>query len=76
MKVGDLVKRRPEWGDWVKHNPWMYTNRDFETGIVVRLCNDLGLGVVTFDILLNTGVMIYEQHPDDFTVVNEARRSC
>ena len=35
MKVGDLVKRKPEWGDWVKLNPWMYTDRDFEIGLVI-----------------------------------------
>ena len=69
MKVGDLVKRRPEWGDWVKHNPWMYTNRDFETGIIVDICHDLG--VTTADILLSTGQMIYDQRPHDFEVINE-----
>ena len=37
MQVGDLVKRKPEWGDWVKHNPWMYTEKDFEIGIIVEV---------------------------------------
>ena len=36
MKVGDLVKRKPEWGEWVKHNPWMHTDKDFEIGVVVE----------------------------------------
>jgi hypothetical protein len=41
MKVGDLVKRKPEWGDWVKHNPWMYTDKDFEIGMIVQTDVDL-----------------------------------
>ena len=36
MKVGDLVKRKPEWGDWVKHNPWMYTDKDLEIGVIIE----------------------------------------
>ena len=28
MKVGSLVKRKPKWGDWVKHNPWMTDEKD------------------------------------------------
>ena len=41
MKVGDLVKRKPEWGDWVKHNPWMYTEKDLEIGMIVQADVDL-----------------------------------
>ena len=37
MKVGSLVKRKPQFGDWVKHNPWMTTEKDLETGIVIRI---------------------------------------
>ena len=36
MKVGDLVKRKPEWGAWVKQNPWMYTAKDLEIGVIVE----------------------------------------
>ena len=36
MKVGDLVKRKPEWGEWVKHNPWMITEKDLQIGIIVE----------------------------------------
>ena len=36
MKVGDLVKRKPKWGEWTKHNPWMLSDRDLEIGIVVE----------------------------------------
>ena len=39
MKVGDLVKRKPLWGDWVKHNPWMIGKLDLEIGIVVNKRN-------------------------------------
>ena len=35
MNVGSLVRRKPEWGEWVKHNPWMYTEKDFEIGMIV-----------------------------------------
>ena len=37
MKVGDLVTRKPEWGEWVKRNPWMITAKDLE--ILVGLLN-------------------------------------
>ena len=37
MKVGSLVKRKPQFGDWVKHNPWMTTEKDLETGIIIRI---------------------------------------
>jgi len=37
MQIGDLVKRKPEWGDWVKYNPWMYTDKDLQIGIIVGL---------------------------------------
>lgn len=41
MKVGDLVKRKPEWGEWVKHNPWMYTEKDLEIGMIIQADTDL-----------------------------------
>ena len=37
MKVGSLVKRKPAFDEWVDKNPWMLTNKDLETGIVVRI---------------------------------------
>ena len=37
MKIGDLVKRKPEWGDWVKHNPWMLSEKDLEIGLIVQI---------------------------------------
>jgi len=41
MKVGDLVKRKPVWGEWVKHNPWMHTEKDFEIGMIIQADVDL-----------------------------------
>ena len=50
MKIGDLVKRKPEWGPWVKHNPWMYTEKDFEVGMIVNVEN--GLSTTMFQVLI------------------------
>lgn len=36
MQVGDLVRRKPKWGEWVKYNPWMYTEKDLEIGVIVQ----------------------------------------
>ena len=36
MEMGDLVKRKPEWGEWVKHNPWMHTDKDLEFGVIIE----------------------------------------
>jgi hypothetical protein len=33
--VGDLVKRKPVWGAWVRHNPWMTDEKDGEIGIIL-----------------------------------------
>ena len=45
MKKGDLVKRKPEWGEWVKHNPWMYTDRDLQIGIVIGTSGHVERGI-------------------------------
>ena len=37
MKVGDLVKRKPVWGEWVKHNPWMFEDKDLEIGMIIDI---------------------------------------
>ena len=37
MKAGDLVKRKPEWGEWVRYNPWMLTEKDIQIGIVTSV---------------------------------------
>ena len=36
MKVGDLVRRKPLWDEWIKYNPWMYTAEAIEVGIIVK----------------------------------------
>ena len=41
MKIGDLVKRKPEWGEWVKHNPWMLSEKDLEIGMIIQADTDL-----------------------------------
>ena len=62
MKVGDLVKRKPLWGDWVKHNPWMIGKLDLEIGIVV---NKRKLKGETYhEILWENGSLIWTLETD------------
>ena len=37
MKEGDLVRRKPEWGDWTQYNPWMLTQKDMQVGMVISV---------------------------------------
>jgi hypothetical protein len=37
MKVGNLVKRSPVWGEWVKHNSWMLEEEEKEIGMIVDI---------------------------------------
>ena len=37
MKVGDLVKRSYDWGEWVEHNSWMLEEEEAEIGMVVDI---------------------------------------
>ena len=37
MKVGDLVKRKAAWGDWLKYNPWMTDSQDGEIGMIISV---------------------------------------
>ena len=46
MRIGDLVRRTPKWGDWVKHNPWMYTDNDLEVGIIVAAAGSMDYQVL------------------------------
>ena len=48
MQVGDLVKRKPEWESWVEHNPWMYTEKDLEVGIIINISKE---GYWDYDVL-------------------------
>ena len=49
MQVGSLVKRKPEFGEWVKHNPWMTRPKDLEIGIIIRI----GYAHWDFEVLWN-----------------------
>ena len=53
MKVGDLVKRKPEWVDWVKHNPWMYTEKDLQVGIIVETSKEIDFRILWPDQTLS-----------------------
>ena len=65
MNIGDLVKRKPEWGDWVKHNPWMYTHRDLQIGIIVSINK-----VSNFQILWPDQTLTWEEE-EDLEKINE-----
>lgn len=41
MDVGKLVKRVPEWGNWVTHNPWMLSEKDLQIGMIILADTDL-----------------------------------
>ena len=41
MNIGALVQRKPEWGGWVKHNPWMLSEKDLEIGMIIETDVDL-----------------------------------
>ena len=36
MKVGDLVKRRAAWGEWLAYNPWLEEEKDGEIGMILE----------------------------------------
>ena len=51
MKVGDLVKRKAAWGEWLTFNPWMTEAKDGEIGMIVAV----GLSV-DFKVLWPSGL--------------------
>ena len=57
MKVGDLVK--------------LIGYPDSHGGIVLEICDDLG--IPTIDVLLNWGVIAYDQRIESYEVVDERR---
>ena len=71
MKIGDLVKRKPEWGDWIKHNPWMYTEKDLEIGLIVGLNGHPERGVY-FKILWPGQKLVWED-VNNLRPANESR---
>tara|TARA_Y100001973_G_C5172114_1_gene319740 strand:- start:1192 stop:1413 length:222 start_codon:yes stop_codon:yes gene_type:complete len=73
VNIGDLVKRKPKWGDWVKHNPWMHTEKDFEIGVIVEKVDIPGTRHnQVFRVLWPDGISdsIWDR---DLEVVNESR---
>ncbi len=40
VKPGDLVKRKPVWGERVKYDPWMLPD-DSEIGMIIQADTDL-----------------------------------
>ena len=71
MQVGDLVTRRPEWGEWTKHNPWMLTAKDLEVGIIVAIIDHIEVPP-TAKIMWANGC-IEKDWTDELVIVNESR---
>ena len=70
MKEGDLVKRKPEWGDWVKYNPWMLTEKDLKIGMVMSISYwDDSSSARSVKVLWDSGSEILWF--DDIEVINE-----
>jgi len=57
MKVGDLVK--------------LIGCPDSHGGIVLEVCN--ALGIPTIDVLLNSGVIVYDRRIETYEVLDERR---
>ena len=37
IKIGDLVRIiEKDKEEWAKHNPWMYTDKDLEIGVIIE----------------------------------------
>ena len=43
MKIGDLVKRKPIWTEWTKHNSWMTDDEETEIGVITDIEKNHGL---------------------------------
>ena len=69
MQIGDLVRRKPEWGRWVKHNPWMYTEKDFEVGMITDVDNRFS--ETMFQVLIGSVQTWYSKKELD--LIDEAR---
>ena len=71
MKVGDLVIRKPEWGEWVKNNPWMITPKDLEIGIILEVRDDIEVPPAV-KVMWPSGT-IEKDWTDDLELINEKR---
>lgn len=70
FKIGNLVKRKPKWGDWVEHNPWMTSKEDGEIGIVVGIRK--GRAIRTYEILWPAGNLSWHLI-EEIEATNECR---
>ena len=70
MQVGDLVKRKPIWGEWVEYNPWMYTEKDFEVGMIINV--EDRSSTTMFLVLIGGSKTWYSKKELD--LINESRR--
>ena len=66
MKIGDLVKRTPKWGDWVVKNPWMHTYDDHQIGMIIKVG---ALRLV--EVVWPEGIQA--ERKDKLEVINEGR---
>ena len=71
MKVGDLVTRKPEWGDWVSHNPWMLTEKDLEIGIIIEVIDRIECPPIV--AVMWPGGCIEKDYTDELEMICEAR---
>ena len=69
MKVGDLVTRKPEWGEWVKYNPWMITEKDLEVGMIIEVVDHIEVPPIV-KIMWPDG-SVEKDRTDELKVVNE-----
>ena len=70
MKVGDLVKRRPVWGEWVERNPWMISEKDLEEaleGIDECLFNEPEKDNENFDSFSNMDTAYHSNFRDELS---------
>ena len=76
MNVGDLVIRKPRWGEWTKHNPWMLTEEDLQVGIVVNACSKRSKRLNTAkacSVLWSDGTFYKYFRIEKLVVINESR---
>tara|TARA_B100000900_G_C20479856_1_gene674980 strand:- start:339 stop:554 length:216 start_codon:yes stop_codon:yes gene_type:complete len=69
VQAGDLVKRKPAWGEWVKRNPWMITEKDLEVGIILEVFDDVEVPPAV-KIMWSCG-LIDKDRTDELELINE-----
>ena len=71
MKAGDLVKRKPEWGEWTKKNPWMHTEKDLEVGIIVEVIDSIEVMPPVVRVMWPSGAL-EKDFTDELELINES----